>query len=154
MALVAWSTLSPCRNRASTSATSHSWGIPMGWTAFSWLELLVVLDRLRVDSVLQHPTLVVVRAQAELALLVRVHRAVVHAEAPVGCHVSAALEGPLETLGTHLVLALVDPLKGDLRLAGGPVLHVKALAAKCDTDGCLLLELEQTRLAVAPLVPS
>ena len=53
--------------------------------------LLVVLDRLCVDSVLQHPTLVVVRAQAELALLVRVHCAVVHAEAPVDCHVSAAL---------------------------------------------------------------
>ena len=51
----------------------------------------MVLDRLRVDSVRQHPTLVVVCAQAELALLVRVHCAVVHAEAPVGCHVSAAL---------------------------------------------------------------
>ena len=69
----------------------------------------------------------------ELALLVRVHCAVVHAEAPVGCHVSAALEGSLETLetlGTHLVLALVDPLGRDLRLAGGPVLHVEALAAR------------------------
>ena len=81
----------------------------------------MVLDRLRVDSVLQHPTLVVVRAQTELALLVRVHCAVVHAEAPVGCHVSAALEGSLETLGTHLVMALVDPLGRDLRLAGSPV---------------------------------
>ena len=120
---------------------------------FSWVVLLVVLDRLRVDSVLQHPALVVVRAQAELALLVRVHRAVVHAEAPVGCHVSAALEGSLETLGTHLVLAFVNPLRGDLRLAGGPVLHVKALAAQGDAEGCLLLELEQAGLAVAPLVP-
>ena len=116
---------------------------------FSWVVLLVVLDRLRVDTVLQHPTLVVVRAQAELALLVRVHRAVVHAEAPVGCHVSAALEGPLETLGTHLVLALVDSLGGDLRLAGGPVLHVEALAAQGDAEGGLLLELEQAGLAVA-----
>ena len=120
---------------------------------FSWVVLLVVLDRLRVDSVLQHPALVVVCAQAKLALLVRVHRAVVHAEAPVGCHVSAALEGPLETLGTHLVLALVNPLRGDLRLAGGPVLHVKALATQGDAEGCLLLELEQAGLAVAPLVP-
>ena len=120
---------------------------------FSWVVLLVVLDRLRVDAVLQHPALVVVRAQTELALLVRVHRAVVHAEAPVGCHVSAALEGPLETLGAHLVLSLVDPLGGDLRLAGGPVLHVEALAAQGDTEGSLLLEFEQTGLAVAPLVP-
>ena len=114
----------------------------------------MVLDRLRVDSVRQHPALVVVCAQAELALLVRVHCAVVHAEAPVGCHVSAALEGSLETLPTHLVLTLVDPLGGNFRLAGGLVLHVVALAAKCDAAGCLLLELEQTRLAAAPLVPS
>ena len=113
---------------------------------------LVILDRLRVDAVRQHPTLVVVRAQAELALLVRVHRAVVHAEAPVGRHVSAALEGPLEPFGAHLVLALVDPLGGDLRLPGGPVLHVETLAAQGDAEGGLLLELEQTRLAVAPLV--
>ena len=121
---------------------------------FSWVVLLVVLDRLRVDSVLQHPALVVVRAQAELTLLVRVHRAVVHAEAPVGCHVFATLESPLEPFGAHLVLALVDPLGGDLRLAGGPVLHVEALAAQGDAEGGLLLELEQARLAVAPLVPS
>ena len=120
---------------------------------FSWVVLLVVLDRLCVDAVLQYPALVVVRAQAELALLVRVHRAVVHAEAPVGCHVSAALEGPLETLPTHLVLALVDPLGRDLRLAGGLVLHVKTLAAQGDAESGLLLELEQAGLAVAPLVP-
>ena len=113
----------------------------------------MVLDRFRVDAVLQHPALVVVRAQTELALLVRVHRTVVHAEAPVGCHVSAALEGPLETLGAHLVLALVDPLGGDPRLPGGPVLHVEALAAQGDAQGGLLLELEQAGLAVAPLVP-
>ena len=101
------------------------------------MVLLVVLDRFRVNTVLQHPTLVVVRAQTKLALLVRAYRAVVHAEAPVGCHVSAALEGPLETLGTHLV----------------PVLHVEALTAQGDTEGGLLLELEQAGLAVAPLVP-
>ena len=118
-----------------------------------WRGLLVILDWLRVNTILQHPALVVVSAQTELALLVRVHRAVVHAEAPVGCHVSAALEGPLETLGTHLVLALVDPLGRDLRLAGGPVLHVEALAAQGDAEGGLLLELEQAGLAVAPLVP-
>ena len=70
--------------------------------------LLVILDRLRVDAVLQHPALVVVRAQAELALLVRVHGAVVHAEAPVGCHVSTPLEGSLVPLPAQLVLALVD----------------------------------------------
>ena len=92
----------------------------------------MVLDRLRVDIVLQHPALVVVRTQTELALLVRVHRAVVHSEAPVGCHVSAALEGSLETLGTHFVLALVDPLGGNFRLTGGPVLHEEALAAQGD----------------------
>ena len=114
----------------------------------------MVLDRFRVDAVRPHPALVVVRAQAELALLVRVHRPVVHAEAPVGCHVSAALEGSLETLGPHFVLALVDPLGGDLRLPGGPVvLHVVALAGQGDAEGGLLLELEQTGLAVAPLVP-
>ena len=39
--------------------------------------LLMELDGLRVDTVLQHPALVVVRAQAELALLVRVHGIVV-----------------------------------------------------------------------------
>ena len=153
MALVALSTLSPCRNRASTSSASHGWGYAHGGPVFSWVALLAVLDWLRVDTVLQHPTLVVVRAQAELALLVRVHRAVVHAEAPVGCHVSAALESSLETLGTHLVLALVDPLGRDLRLAGGPVLHVEALAAQGDAESGLLLELEQAGLAVAPLVP-
>ena len=109
---------------------------------FSWVVLLVILDRLRVDTVLQHPALVVVRAQTELALLIRVHRAVVHAEAPVGRHVSAALEGPLETLGTHLVLALVYPLGGDFRLAGGLVLHVEALAAQGKAQGGLLLELK------------
>ena len=124
---------------------------------FSWVSTtvlaLVILDRLRVDAARQHPALVVVRAQAELALLVSVHRAVVHAEAPVGCHVSAALEGPLEPLGAHLVLALVDPLGEDLRLPGSPVLHVEALAAQGDAEGGLLLELEQAGLAVAPLVP-
>ena len=115
--------------------------------------LLVILDRFRVNAVRQHPALIVVRAQAELALLVRVHRAVVHAEAPVGCHVSAALKGSLEPRGAHLVLALVDPLGGDLRLPGGLVLHVEALAAQGDAEGGLLLELEQAGLAVAPLVP-
>ena len=106
------------------------------------------------DTVLQHPALVVVRAQTELALLVRVHCAVVHAEAPVGRHVFTPLEGPLKTLPTHLVLTLVDPLGRDLRLAGGPVLHEEALAAQGDAKGGLLLELEQTGFAVAPLVPS
>ena len=52
--------------------------------------LLVVLDRLRVDAVRQYPPLVVVRAQAELTLLVRVHRAVVHAEAPTTAAFSIA----------------------------------------------------------------
>ena len=91
--------------------------------------LLMELDGLRVDAVLQHPALVVVRAQAELALLVRVHGAVVHAEAPVGRHVSTPLEGPLVPLPAQLVLALVDTLGGHLRLPGGLVLHVVALAA-------------------------
>ena len=86
----------------------------MGWVVFSWLAraglLLVILERLRVDAVRQHPALVVVRAQAELALLVRVHRAVANAEASVGRHVLAALEGSLESLPAHLVLALVHSL--------------------------------------------
>ena len=111
------------------------------------------LDRLRVDAIGQHPALVVVRAQAELALLVRVHGAVVHAEAPVCRHVSTALKGPLKPRGAHLVLALVDALGGHLRLPGGLVLHVEALAAKGNAEGGLLLELEQAGLAVAPLVP-
>ena len=113
---------------------------------------LVKLDRLHVDAVRQQPTLVVVRAQAELALLVRVHRAVVHAEASVGCHVSPALEGLLVALPAQLVLALVDALGGHLRLPGHLSFHVVALAAQGDGPGALLLELEQTGLAVAPLV--
>ena len=129
----------------------------MGWVVFSWLAraglLLVILERLRVDAVRQHPALVVVRAQAELALLVRVHRAVAHAEASVGRHVLAALEGSIESLPAHLVLALVHSLGGHLRLAGGLVLHVVALAAKGNTAGGLLFKLEQAGLAVAPLVP-
>ena len=91
--------------------------------------LLVILDRFRVDAVLQHPTLVVVSAQTELALLVRVHGTVVHAEAPVGRHVSTALESSLVPLPAQLVLALVDTLGGHLRLLGSLVLHVVALAA-------------------------
>ena len=115
--------------------------------------LLVILDRLRVDTVLQHPALVVVRAQAELALLVRVHGAVVHSKAPVGCHVSTPLEGPIVPLPAQLVLALVHTLGGHLSLPGSLVLYVVALAAQGDCSGALLLELEQAGLAVAPLVP-
>ena len=91
--------------------------------------LLVILDRLRVNAVLQHPALVVVRAQT-----------VVHAEAPVGCHVSTPLEGPLVPLPAQLVLALVDTLGGHLSLLGSLVLHVVALAAQGDCWGALLLE--------------
>ena len=115
--------------------------------------LLVELVRFRVDSVRQHPALVVVRAQAELALLVRVHSSVVHAEAPVGCHVSTALEGSIIPLPAQLVLALVHTLGGNLGLPGSLVLNVVPLAAKGDCSGALLLELEQTGLAVTPLVP-
>ena len=114
--------------------------------------LLVELDWLRVDSVRQQPALVIVRAQAELALLVRVHRAVVHAEASVGRHVSPALEGLLVALPAQLVLALVDALGGHLRLPGHFSFHVVALAAQGDGPGALLLELEQAGLAVAPHV--
>ena len=111
------------------------------------------LDWLRVDAVRQQPTLVIVRAQAELALLVRVHSAVVHAEASVGCYVSPALKGLLVALPAQLVLALVDALGGHLRLAGHLSFHVVALATQSDGPGALLLELEQAGLAVAPLVP-
>ena len=127
-------------------------GYAGGCPVFSWLGL-VELDGLRVDAVLQHPALVVVRAQAELALLVSVHGAVVHAKATVGRHVSTALESSLKPRAAHLVLALVDTLGGHLRLPGGLVLHVVALAAKGNAEGGLLLELEQAGLAVAPLVP-
>ena len=106
------------------------------------------------DAVLQYPALVVVCAQPELALLVGVHGAVVHAEAPVGRHVSTTFEGSLVSLPAKLVLALVDTLGGHLGLAAGLVLHVVALAAEGDGSGALLLQLEQAGLAVAPLVPS
>ena len=90
---------------------------------------LVILEGLRVDAVLQHPALVVVCTHPELALLVGVHGAVLHAEAPVGRHVSTALEGPLVPLPAQLVLALVNSLGGHLGLPAGLVLHVVALAA-------------------------
>ena len=81
------------------------------------------------DAVLQHPALVVVRAQPELALLVGVHGAVLHPEASVGRHVSTALEGPLVPLPAQLVLALVHALGGHLGLPAGLVLHIVAFAA-------------------------
>ena len=81
------------------------------------------------DAVIQHPALVVVCAQPELALLVGIHGAVLHAEAPVGCHVSTALEGPLVPLPAQLVLALVHALGGHHGLPAGLVLHVAALTA-------------------------
>ena len=114
----------------------------------------VKLYRLRVDAVLQHQALVVVCAQPELALLVRVHGAVVHSEALVGRHVLVALESFLVPLPAQLVLALVDTLGEHLGLPAGLVLYVVALAAKGNGAGAFLLELEQTGLAVAPLVPS
>ena len=106
------------------------------------------------DAVLQHPALVVVRAQPELALLVGVHGAVSHAEAPVGCHVPTPLKSPLVPCPSQLVLAFVDTLGGHLGLPAGLVLDVVALAAKGNGSGALLLQLEQAWLAVAPLVPS
>ena len=115
--------------------------------------LLMELNWLRVDAIRQQPTLVIVRAQAKLALLVRVHRAVVHAEASVGCHVSPTLESLLVALPAQLVLALVNALRGHLRLPGHLAFHVVALAAQRDGAGALLLELKQAGLAVAPLVP-
>ena len=90
---------------------------------------LVILEGLRVDTIWQHPALVVVCAQPELALLVGVHGTVSHPEAPVGRHVSTALEGPLVPLPSQLVLALVHTLGGHLGLPAGLVLHVVALAA-------------------------
>ena len=74
-------------------------------------------------------------------------------KASVGRHVSTALESSLEPRPAHLVLALVHTFGGHLRLPGGLVLHVVALAAKGNTAGGLLLKLEQAGLAVAPLVP-
>ena len=136
-------------DRHSCAVTSHVARVGGGGDGL----LLVELDRLRVDAVLQHPALVVVRAQAELALLVRVHSTIVHAEATVGRHVSTALKSSLKPHPAHLVLAFVDTLGAYLRLPGGLVLHVVALAAKGNAEGGLLLELEQAGLAVAPLVP-
>ena len=124
-----------------TAASTTTHGIPWGGHP-SVGCLLVVLQWLRVDTVRQHPALVVVRAQPELALLVCVHRAVPHSETPVDHHVPIASKGQLETLGTHLVLAFVDSLGGHLRLAGSLVFYVVALAAKCDCVGSLLLKLE------------
>ena len=106
------------------------------------------------DAVGQYPALVVVCAQPELALLVGVHGAVVHAEAPVGRHVSTTLKGSLVSLPVKLVLAFVDALGGHLGLPASLVLNVVALAAEGDCSGALLLQLEQAGLAVAPLVPS
>ena len=121
-----------------------------------WVDglLLVELYGLRVDAVLQHPALVVVSTQPELALLVRVHGTVVHSEAPVGRHVLVALESFFVPLPSQLVLAFVDALGGHLGLPAGLVLYVVALAAKGNGAGAFLLELEQTGLTVAPLVPS
>ena len=106
------------------------------------------------DSVLQHPALVVVCAQPELALLVGVHSAVSHAEATVGCHVPTPLKSPLVPCPSQLVLAFVDALGGQLGLPASLVLDVVALAAEGDCSGALLLQLKQAGLAVAPLVPS
>ena len=114
---------------------------------------LVELKWLRVEAVLQHPTLVEVRAQPELALLVRVHGAVQHAEVSVGCHVLTALKGSIEPFPAQLVLAFVDALGGHLGLAASLVLDVVALAAEGNGSGALLLQLEQAGLTVAPLVP-
>ena len=120
-----------------------------------WISGLgVILEGLRVEAVRQHPALVVVRAQPELALLVRVHGAVAHSEAPVGRHVLVALESFFVPLPSQLVLALVDTLGGHLGLPASLVLYVVALAAKGNGAGAFLLELEQAGLAVAPLVPS
>ena len=76
-----------------------------------------------------------------------------HAKAPVGCHVSTPLEGPIEPLPAQLVLALVDTLGGFLSLPGSLVHNVVALAAQSDCSGALLLQLEQAGFPVAPLVP-
>ena len=81
------------------------------------------------DAIWQHPALVVVCAQPELALLVGVHGAILHPEAPVGRHVSTALESSFVPLPAQLVLALVNSLGGHLGLPAGLVLHVVALAA-------------------------
>ena len=146
-----------CHFQDPASSTAHGWvchGLSRVQLGVARVGLLLVeLEGLRVDAVLQHRALVVVRAQAELALLVRVRGTVVHAEATVGRHVSTALEGSLVSLPAQLILALVDTLGRHLRLPGGLVLHVVALAAEGDCSGALLLELEQAGLAVAPLVP-
>ena len=53
------------------------------------------LCRLCVDSIFQHPTLVVVSAQPKLVLLVRVHRPVFHPEPSVCGHVLMPIQSPL-----------------------------------------------------------
>ena len=113
----------------------------------------MVLDGFRVDAVLQHPTLVVVRGKAQLALLVRAHGPLVHPEAPVGDHVLVPLQSSLVPLPSQLVLLLVDALGGHLGLPAGLVFYEVALAAKGDGTGAFLLKLEQAGLPVAPLVP-
>ena len=113
----------------------------------------VVLDGFRVDAVWQHPALVVVSTQPQLALLVRVHGPLVHPEAPVGGHVLVPLQSSLVSLPAQLVLLLVDALGGYLGLPAGLVFYEVALVVKGDGPDAFLLELEQAGFPVAPLVP-
>ena len=53
------------------------------------------LNRLRVDAIFQHPTLVVLGAQTKLVLLVCVHSPVLHPEASVCGHVLVPIQSPL-----------------------------------------------------------
>ena len=113
----------------------------------------VILDWLCVDTIWQHPTLVVVSTQPQLALLIREHGTVVHSKAPVGCHVLVPLKGSLVTGPAQLVLLLVHTLGGHLGLADSLVLDEVTLAAKGEGSCAFLFELEQAELVVALLVP-
>ena len=62
------------------------------------LFVKVVLYRLCVNAIWQHPPLVIVSAKAQLSLLVRVHSAFVHPKTAVCGHVLIPIQSPLVSL--------------------------------------------------------
>ena len=102
---------------------------------FSWVVLLVVLDRLRVDSVLQHPALVVVR---EGCLLLELEQA--------GLAVAPLVPGQPELL-VLLELGLVPRADGVLELLAGEC-KVHAVRVHLDEFEVLPVEVEVQELVV------
>ena len=75
---------------------------------------MLKLDRLGVDAIWQHPTLVVIGAQTKLLLLISNHPAVVHAEASVFRSISGAFKRRLETLPGDVILSLRHTFRAEL----------------------------------------